>query len=109
MMNLYFAGESDLHEDVADPVNNFTVVEPHDPSDIREGEQHHPSAPNPPSDLNHSPDLGIEEDGGHRNKDLQANYQNPEDVQRGPQAILEKPLDVDFGVPWEVERPSSGK
>lgn len=89
-------------------MNNLTVTEPDEPSGIREAEHQHTAEPSSHSDLPNSPDLGIEEDGGHRNKDSQANPQEPEDIQRGPQAILENPLDVGFGVPWEVERPSSG-
>ncbi|XP_041950145.1 transport and Golgi organization protein 1 homolog isoform X3 [Alosa sapidissima] len=99
--------EADLHEVVEDSVNNFTVTEPDEPNDIGKVEHQHTSEPSTHGNLPHSPDLDIEEDGGHRNKDSQASPKEPDEIQIGPQAILENPLDVEFGVPWEVERPPS--
>ncbi|XP_031438116.1 transport and Golgi organization protein 1 homolog isoform X2 [Clupea harengus] len=91
---------------VEDPVNNLTVTEPGEGSDIRKEEhQHSLSEPSTRSDMPHNSDLDIEEDGGHRNKDSQASPKEPEEIQRGPQPILENPLDVGFG--FEVEHPSS--
>ncbi|XP_058248377.1 transport and Golgi organization protein 1 homolog isoform X1 [Hemibagrus wyckioides] len=44
----------------------------------------------------HSQDVGPGEDGGHfnKNEDNQAALQDTTDIQRGPQAILENPLDI---------------
>lgn len=52
-----------------------------------------------------SQDTGLGEDSGHfnKNKDVQAGFKDPEDVQRRPQAILHNPLDIAF----EMD-PSSG-
>ncbi|XP_062858539.1 transport and Golgi organization protein 1 homolog [Trichomycterus rosablanca] len=46
-----------------------------------------------------SQDLGLEEDGGHfnKNEDIQAGFQDKAEIQRGPQAIEEKSLDIQFG------------
>ncbi|XP_035279380.1 transport and Golgi organization protein 1 homolog isoform X6 [Anguilla anguilla] len=56
----------------------------------------------------HTPDIGFEEDGGrfNKNKENQGIYKDTEEIQKGPQAILENPLDIGFG--FEVESPSSG-
>lgn len=58
-------------------------------------------------DLSHTKDVGLEEDGGHfnRNKDAQIGFEDPEEIQKGPHAILENP--VDMGFHFEVD-PSSG-
>lgn len=58
-------------------------------------------------DLSQSQDLGLEEDGGHfnRNKDAQMGFEDTEDIQKGPHAILDNPLDI--GLHFEVD-PSSG-
>lgn len=44
----------------------------------------------------HSQDVSPGEDGGHfnKNEDNQAAFQDTTDIQRGPQAILENPLDI---------------
>uniref|UniRef100_A0AAY4EEB1 SH3 domain-containing protein n=1 Tax=Denticeps clupeoides TaxID=299321 RepID=A0AAY4EEB1_9TELE len=62
--------------------------------------------PNAMDEGPHGTDAGIEDDGGHRNRDSQASVKDPKELQRGPQAILDNPLDVAFG--FDVERPSSG-
>ncbi|XP_051730000.1 transport and Golgi organization protein 1 homolog isoform X8 [Ctenopharyngodon idella] len=53
---------------------------------------------NPNEDLSHSKDAGLEEDGGHfnRNKDAQIGFEDAEEIQKGPHAILEKPVDIGF-------------
>uniref|UniRef100_W5L1X1 MIA SH3 domain ER export factor 3 n=1 Tax=Astyanax mexicanus TaxID=7994 RepID=W5L1X1_ASTMX len=53
-----------------------------------------------------SPDMGLGEDGGHfnKNKDIQLAFEGTEEVQRGPQAIQENPLDITFG--FEMEQSS---
>ncbi|XP_076844196.1 uncharacterized protein mia3 isoform X3 [Brachyhypopomus gauderio] len=55
----------------------------------------------------HSQDMSLEEDGGHfnKNKDIQSGFKDTEEIQRGPQAILENPVDMAFG--FEMQ-PSSG-
>ncbi|KAL2082720.1 hypothetical protein ACEWY4_022538 [Coilia grayii] len=97
-------------EVVEESVNNLTVTEPDTGSDIGEEEQHptldSTSEPSGHSDLPHSTDLDIEEDGGHRNRDSQASPKEPEKIQTGPQPILENPLDVGFD--FEVEHQSTG-
>ncbi|XP_026774294.3 transport and Golgi organization protein 1 homolog isoform X1 [Pangasianodon hypophthalmus] len=44
----------------------------------------------------HGQDVGRGEDGGHfnKNEDIQAAFQDTAEIQRGPQAILENPLDI---------------
>ncbi|KAJ8391544.1 hypothetical protein AAFF_G00088660 [Aldrovandia affinis] len=56
----------------------------------------------------HAPDRGFEEDVGHfnKNKENQGIFKDPEEIQKGPQAILENTLDMGFG--FDVEQPSSG-
>ncbi|XP_067240584.1 transport and Golgi organization protein 1 homolog isoform X2 [Chanodichthys erythropterus] len=53
---------------------------------------------NTDEDLSHSKDAGLEEDGGHfnRNKDAQTGFEDAEEIQKGPHAILEKPVDIGF-------------
>ncbi|XP_026857253.2 transport and Golgi organization protein 1 homolog isoform X2 [Electrophorus electricus] len=65
------------------------------------------SSVNVQEDNNYSQDMSLEEDGGHfnKNKDIQLDFKEREEIQRGPQAILENPVDVAFG--FEME-PSSG-
>ncbi|XP_028980771.2 transport and Golgi organization protein 1 homolog isoform X3 [Esox lucius] len=52
------------------------------------------------------PDMGFEEDVGHfnRNKDNQPSFKTPEEIQRGPQPILENTLDVGL---VDMENPSA--
>lgn len=67
-------------------------------------------APEEELDARHKgPDMGIEEDGGHfnRNKDNQPSFKDPEEIQRGPQTILENTLDMGLSV--KMEHPSSSK
>ncbi|XP_026146224.1 transport and Golgi organization protein 1 homolog isoform X8 [Carassius auratus] len=58
-------------------------------------------------DLPRTKDVGLEEDGGHfnRNKDAPLGFEDTEEIQKGPHAILEKPVDIGFH--FEVD-PSSG-
>ncbi|XP_068071837.1 transport and Golgi organization protein 1 homolog isoform X4 [Danio rerio] len=58
-------------------------------------------------DLSHNKDVDLEEDGGHfnRNKDAQISFEDAEEIQKGPHAILEKPVDIGFH--FEMD-PSSG-
>ncbi|XP_016362362.1 melanoma inhibitory activity protein 3-like isoform X4 [Sinocyclocheilus anshuiensis] len=58
-------------------------------------------------DLSRTKDVGLEEDGGHfnRNKDAQIGFEDTEEIQKGPHAILENPVDIGFH--FEVD-PSSG-
>lgn len=44
----------------------------------------------------HSQEVGPGDDGGHfnKNEDVQAAFQDSKEIQRGPQTILENPLDV---------------
>ncbi|KAM9519000.1 transport and Golgi organization protein 1 homolog isoform 2-T2 [Salvelinus alpinus] len=66
-------------------------------------------APEKPAHDGHKiPDMGIEEDGGYfnRNKDNQASSKTPEEIQRGPQTILENTLDMVLSV--DMDHPPSG-
>ncbi|XP_056619782.1 transport and Golgi organization protein 1 homolog isoform X2 [Triplophysa dalaica] len=58
-------------------------------------------------DLSPSQDMGLEEDGGHfnRNKDAQMGFEDTEEIQKGLHGILENPLDI--GLHFEMD-PSSG-
>ncbi|XP_051500226.1 transport and Golgi organization protein 1 homolog isoform X2 [Myxocyprinus asiaticus] len=49
-------------------------------------------------DLSHSKEMGLEEDGGHfnRNKDAQNGFKDAEEIQKGPHAILENQVDIGF-------------
>jgi len=49
------------------------------------------------------PDLGVEADGGHfnKNEDNRAGYGSAEDMQKSPPAVLDKPLDLGLGVEME--------
>ena len=48
-------------------------------------------------------DVSVEEDGGHfnKNKDNQPSFTASEELQKVPQAVLEKPLDMGLGVVME--------
>ncbi|XP_064882538.1 transport and Golgi organization protein 1 homolog isoform X1 [Oncorhynchus nerka] len=66
-------------------------------------------APEEPAHDGHKiPDMGIEEDSGYlnRNKDNQASSKTPEEIQRGPQTILENTLDMGLSV--DMDHPPSG-
>ncbi|XP_016317111.1 melanoma inhibitory activity protein 3, partial [Sinocyclocheilus anshuiensis] len=56
-------------------------------------------------DLSHSKDVGLEEGHFNRNKDTQIGFEDAEEIQKGPHAILEKSVDISFH--FEVD-PSSG-
>uniref|UniRef100_A0A672RAF0 MIA SH3 domain ER export factor 3 n=1 Tax=Sinocyclocheilus grahami TaxID=75366 RepID=A0A672RAF0_SINGR len=56
-------------------------------------------------DLSHSKDVGLEEGHFNRNKDAQIGFEDAEEIQKGPHAILEKSVDIGFH--FEVD-PSSG-
>ncbi|XP_020310386.1 transport and Golgi organization protein 1 homolog isoform X3 [Oncorhynchus kisutch] len=65
-------------------------------------------APEKPAHDGHKiPDMGIEEDSGYlnRNKDNQASSKTPEEIQRGPQTILENTLDMGLSV--DMDHPPS--
>uniref|UniRef100_A0A4W5P3Q8 Transport and Golgi organization protein 1 homolog n=1 Tax=Hucho hucho TaxID=62062 RepID=A0A4W5P3Q8_9TELE len=66
-------------------------------------------APEKPAHDGHKrPDMGIEEDGGYfnRNKDNQPSSKTLEEIQRGPQTILENTLDTGLSV--HMDHPPSG-
>lgn len=54
------------------------------------------------------PDISVEEDGGHfnKNKDNQLGFSESDEMQKVPQATLENPLDMGLGV--EVENSPPG-
>ncbi|XP_070781825.1 transport and Golgi organization protein 1 homolog [Enoplosus armatus] len=59
-------------------------------------------------DVHSRPDVSVEEDGGHfnKNKDNQPSFSASDEMQKVPQATLENPLDMGLGV--EVEHSPSG-
>ncbi|XP_036831456.1 transport and Golgi organization protein 1 homolog isoform X5 [Oncorhynchus mykiss] len=66
-------------------------------------------APEKPAHDSHKiPYMGIDEDSGYlnRNKDNQASSKTPEEIQRGPQTILENTLDMGLSV--DMDHPPSG-
>ncbi|XP_053300571.1 transport and Golgi organization protein 1 homolog isoform X1 [Pleuronectes platessa] len=60
-------------------------------------------------EVNSGPDVSVEEDGGHsnKNKDNQPGFSSSEDMQKVPEATLETPLDVGVGVEVEPSPPGS--
>ncbi|XP_026097043.1 transport and Golgi organization protein 1 homolog [Carassius auratus] len=84
---------------------NLKMTEPHQSPAMHEEPNESEVILNPElnvnRDLSHSKDVGLQEDGGHfnRNQDVQT------EIQKGPRAILENP--VDMGFHFEVD-PSSG-
>ncbi|KAI4899155.1 hypothetical protein NFI96_013241, partial [Prochilodus magdalenae] len=66
------------------------------------------SSVNTESDESQSQDMGLKEDGGHFNKnnDIRGSFKDAEEVQRGPQAILENPLDIPLS--FEMDQSSAG-
>lgn len=92
-----------MSEEVEIPVETIPLTEvtetpeaPHEAAELFTGQEGE----------SHSQDVGPGEDAGHfnKNEDNQAALQDTTDIQRGPQAILENPLDV---LGFEID-PSSG-
>ncbi|XP_013999474.1 transport and Golgi organization protein 1 homolog isoform X2 [Salmo salar] len=108
------AEDSQLHPDTDGDVSDAEEEQtfPHSVGDIKEdnltvtetGEETKAPEEKPDHEGHNRPDLdmGLEEDVGHfnRNQDNQ-----PEEIQRGPQAILENTLDMGL---VDMEHPSSG-
>ncbi|KAA0708208.1 Transport and [Triplophysa tibetana] len=99
--------KDDVHVD-----GDAEKVEPPESPDLREEQNESEVIVNSElnanaQDLSPSQDMGLEEDGGHfnRNKDAQMGFEDKEDVQKGLHAILENPLDI--GLHFEMD-PSSG-
>ncbi|XP_066532592.1 transport and Golgi organization protein 1 homolog [Hoplias malabaricus] len=95
-----------VSEVVEDSVNSIPVAEVAEaPEALQEVDQL--SDVNAEESESHNQDMGIEEDSGHfnKNKDIQTGFKDTEEVQRGPQAILETPVDIALG--FEMD-PSSG-
>ncbi|XDV41163.1 hypothetical protein PO909_010073 [Leuciscus waleckii] len=98
-------------EEVKGLDSNIEMIAPPESPEMHE--EHNESELIPDSELNmnedlsHSKDAGLEEDGGHfnRNKDAQIGFEDAEEIQKGPHAILEKPVDIGFH--FEMD-PSSG-
>ncbi|XP_020351856.1 transport and Golgi organization protein 1 homolog isoform X5 [Oncorhynchus kisutch] len=96
----------DTDGDVSDAEEEKTFL--HSVGDINEdnltvtGEETKAPEEKPDHEGHNRPDMGLEEDVGHfnRNQDNQ-----PEEIQRGPQAILENTLDMGL---VDMEHPSSG-
>ncbi|XP_036438140.1 transport and Golgi organization protein 1 homolog isoform X2 [Colossoma macropomum] len=99
-------GESQSHfeienlnasEEMEDSVKTIPVTEAAEAPKIHK-EANDISNVNIEKDKSNSQDVGLEEDGGHfnKNKDIRTSFKDPEEVQRGPQAILENPLDIDL-------------
>ncbi|KAK1805447.1 hypothetical protein P4O66_019764 [Electrophorus voltai] len=93
-------------EEEEDAAKNIHISEATETPKVHE-QSNKISSVNVQEDNNYSQDMSLEEDGGHfnKNKDIQLDFKEREEIQRGPQAILENPVDVAFG--FEME-PSSG-
>ncbi|KAM3603207.1 uncharacterized protein V6R79_018310 [Siganus canaliculatus] len=97
-----------VEEDVIDPIpeaerdDNLTASDPE--------ERPVESKPDPIvlAEVPGRPDVSVEEDGGHfnKNKDNQPSFSPSDEMHKVPQAILDSPLDVGLGV--EVEHSPSG-
>ncbi|XP_077075596.1 uncharacterized protein mia3 isoform X2 [Siphateles boraxobius] len=85
--------------------SNIEMIAPPESPEMHD--EHNESELNANEDLSHSKDAGLEEDGGHfnRNKDAQIGFEDAEEIQKGPSSILEKPVDIGFH--FEMD-PSSG-
>ena len=85
-------------EEMEDSVKTIPVTEAAEAPKVHK-EDNDISNVNIEKDESHSQDMGLEEDGGHFNKnnDIRTSFKDTEEVQRGPQAILENPLDIAFG------------
>ncbi|XP_050994151.1 transport and Golgi organization protein 1 homolog isoform X2 [Labeo rohita] len=98
-------------EEVKGLDSNIEVTEPPESLEMHEEQNESEvilnSELNLNEDLSHTKDVGLEEDGGHfnRNKDAQIGFEDAEEIQKGPHAILENPVDIGFH--FEVD-PSSG-
>ncbi|KAL7888704.1 hypothetical protein AOLI_G00036780 [Acnodon oligacanthus] len=107
-------GESQSHfeienlnasEEMEDLVKTIPVTETAEDPKVHK-EANDISNVNVDKDESHSQDVGLEEDGGHfnKNKDIRTSFKDTEEVKRGPQAILENPLDIAFG--FEMDQSS---
>ncbi|XP_073709205.1 transport and Golgi organization protein 1 homolog isoform X2 [Garra rufa] len=98
-------------EEVKNLDTNIAMTEPPESLEMHEEQNESEVILNPElnmnEDLSHTKDVGLEEDGGHfnRNKDAQIGFEDTEEIQKGPHAILENPVDIGFH--FEVD-PSSG-
>ncbi|KAL1254182.1 hypothetical protein QQF64_016411 [Cirrhinus molitorella] len=98
-------------EEVKGLDTNIDISEPPESLEMHEKQNESEVILNPElnmnEDLSQTKDVGLEEDGGHfnRNKDAQIGFEDAEEIQKGPHAILEKPVDIGFH--FEVD-PSSG-
>ncbi|KAL7872258.1 hypothetical protein SRHO_G00072410 [Serrasalmus rhombeus] len=107
-------GESQSHfeienlnasEEMEDSVKTIPVTEAAEDPKVHK-EANDISNVNIEKEESHSQDVGLEEDGGHfnKNKDIRTSFKDAEEVKRGPQAILENPLDIAFG--FEMDQSS---
>lgn len=104
--------DSSVAGDDVDVDGDAEKVEPPESPDLREEQNESEVIVNSElnanaQDLSPSQDTGLEEDGGHfnRNKDAQMGFEDTEEIQKGLHAILENPLDI--GLHFEMD-PSSG-
>ncbi len=83
----------DSHMEMTEPPKSPEIHEEQNESDVILN-----SELNMNEDLSHTKDVGLEEDGGHfnRNKDAQIGFEDPEEIQKGSRAILENPVDMGF-------------
>lgn len=87
----------------AESEDNLTVVTDHDERPAETKEERIVL-----DEVNSGPDVSVEEDGGHfnKNKDNQPGFSASQEMHKVPQATLENPLDMGLGV--EVEHSPSG-
>ncbi|KAL3052329.1 hypothetical protein OYC64_004972 [Pagothenia borchgrevinki] len=87
---------------VAKSEDNLTVTDQEEKPAVSEDE------PTVLEEVHRGPELSVEEDGGHfnKNKDNQLSFSASDELPKVPQATLENPLDLGLGV--EVEHSPSG-
>lgn len=93
---------ADISETETESDDNLTVTDHEERSADTEEEQM------VLDEVHTGPDISVEEDGGHfnKNKDNQPGFSESDEMQKVPQATLENPLDLGLGV--EVEDLLSG-
>ncbi|XP_051953927.1 transport and Golgi organization protein 1 homolog isoform X2 [Xyrauchen texanus] len=101
--------EQDNSEEVKDLISDVETIEAPEGPEIHKEQYESELILNSElnQDLSHSEETGLEEDGGHfnRNKDAQIGFKDAEEVQKAPRAILENPVDI--GLHFETDQSSA--
>ncbi|MCJ8750090.1 hypothetical protein PDJAM_G00194800 [Pangasius djambal] len=91
----HFETAGNVSEEVENPGETIPLTEAAEPPEVHQEASELFSVSGQDGEA-HSQDVGRGEDGGHfnKNEDIQAAFQDTAEIQRGPQAILENPLDI---------------